>query len=547
MFSNKGKSWRTELSEIRERFGEEPGFELRAIEDYIYYNFDNQNEIIKNSSAEVVSNIKESTQSICGTLENGFNTIAEINALGFLNINESLEDINMTLNWGFSQIIEHQKISISILKNIAELLKVPDIQKERQYFIEQGLKFYKQASQDYSFYNDALLNFKKAEQIEPTDYFVLQKIGLIHLFSLDHLDIDNAINYFQKSIRYAIGDNSDHLNELLQRGAENDVENINRIVDVKTVKGYSHSHLAKCYYIKKDYENAIKHSSVVTEILTVDNEKIYNHVKYLCAGNKVKLALDALENLNGGLDSFPATSVFMRKDLDIISHSEIVTYFKHKSNEKYELLEFNYNELIGIDCNSEILKQNRVFIKNLLKKNTYLDCYYGIQFLNTSFVYNYPFSFEFTQSELGLPEIKTISKKEYLLTHLKKERFYNNSKEDIIYLLELNDKLEQSKKTLQQVEKKELSGIVALMCTVQGFLVFFIALFIWVGFSDYDVIIDDMALFVVLSILAVWLFGLGSYIDQELKIKSTKDKICELEFSIRGGIEKLKERMNANF
>lgn len=153
--------------------------------------------------------IENSTSQICGTLEIGFKQITnELEGVNWrLNeINEKLYDLHSMLDWKTDLIIEEQKITNFYLGNIARLLKIPDSQKQRSYYVEQGVTYLKNAFEEGSksdFYDDALDEFSKAKNIEEKDYFCLHKLGLIFLNSKKHLNVQVADGYFKASARYA--------------------------------------------------------------------------------------------------------------------------------------------------------------------------------------------------------------------------------------------------------------------------------------------------------------------------------------------------------
>jgi hypothetical protein len=91
--------------------------------------------------------------------------------------------------------IEQQRISNFILQNIAELLRVPDSEKERQHNIELGMKFYINAKNDPDLFVDALEEFLQAEAMMKQDYFVLHRIGCIYLYVEKFVDPSKARDY----------------------------------------------------------------------------------------------------------------------------------------------------------------------------------------------------------------------------------------------------------------------------------------------------------------------------------------------------------------
>ena len=82
-----------------------------------------------NMQQNVVDSIKRNTAMVCGTLDAGFSALAE-----------DIATLGRAIDWGFSVLIHEQRVSNLLAQNIAKLLRIPDMQKERQYHIEQGFK-----------------------------------------------------------------------------------------------------------------------------------------------------------------------------------------------------------------------------------------------------------------------------------------------------------------------------------------------------------------------------------------------------------------------
>ena len=121
-------------------------------------------------------------------------------------IGYQLNDVNRGLdflNRRTDLVIEQQKISIMLQKDIVELLKIPDSEKERQKAITLGIKFFVNASKDTDLFDDALEEFLKAESMGKQDYFVLHRIGCIYLFTEKHLDVPRALDYFLRAGKYS--------------------------------------------------------------------------------------------------------------------------------------------------------------------------------------------------------------------------------------------------------------------------------------------------------------------------------------------------------
>lgn len=150
-------------------------------------------ETIGNMSEELTSSINQGVANICGTLDHGFDILSN-----------DIQTLGRSLNFGLSLIHEQQIINNLLLENTAELLRVPDIQKDRIYHLEQGLKHLKNALIDNDLYEYALDNLSKAESIEKTDHVVLHHIGMIYLYSKKKLDPSKAEKYFRLAAKFSI-------------------------------------------------------------------------------------------------------------------------------------------------------------------------------------------------------------------------------------------------------------------------------------------------------------------------------------------------------
>ena len=99
--------------------------------------------------------------------------------------------------------IDEARTSNLLQENVAELLRIPDSEKQRQHRIEMGLKFLKNALKDEYLYRDALIELLEAEKLMPSDYFVLHRIGMIYLYVLALGDLAKAVDYFSRAGKYA--------------------------------------------------------------------------------------------------------------------------------------------------------------------------------------------------------------------------------------------------------------------------------------------------------------------------------------------------------
>jgi len=130
-------------------------------------------------------------------------------------INSSIENFSLMLDWRLSELIDQQRITNLLQENIALLLRVPDFQKERQYYIEQGFKHYKNAALDDDLYKDSIENLLEAEKREATDYVVLHRIAMIYLYAPKLLDLIKAEDYFRRAAKYAVVESSPNAQQTL--------------------------------------------------------------------------------------------------------------------------------------------------------------------------------------------------------------------------------------------------------------------------------------------------------------------------------------------
>ena len=155
------------------------------------YGADTVGKYINEATKEQVHAINQVGQAIGRGMNVLSNQMSDVNdTLGFLNRNMDIQ-------------IEQQKLSNLLLQNIAELLRVPDSEKERQHSIELGIKFFVNAEKDSDLYADALEELLKAESLMKQDYFVLHRIGCIYLYVEKYINPEKALDYFVKAAKYA--------------------------------------------------------------------------------------------------------------------------------------------------------------------------------------------------------------------------------------------------------------------------------------------------------------------------------------------------------
>ncbi len=155
---------------------------------------------IESASEDQANAMREATEIVSGTLEDGFRQLSEhVDSVG-----ADVREVGALLDWKMTLMLEEQRMTNLLSENIVLLLRISDFQKERQYYIDQGLKHLKNASIDQDLYNDALENLQRAEQLEKTDYVVLHYIGYIYLRGTPCIDFVKAEDYLKRAAKYAM-------------------------------------------------------------------------------------------------------------------------------------------------------------------------------------------------------------------------------------------------------------------------------------------------------------------------------------------------------
>jgi tetratricopeptide (TPR) repeat protein len=292
----------------------------RGAKNIINYQLFEARRAINKNAVEIKHEIENCTTQICGTLENGFKQISEEleNVNWRLNeLKEGITDLHAMLDWKTDLIIEEQKITNFYLGNIARLLKIPDSQKQRSYHVEQGVIYLKNAigeGSTSSFYDDAHDEFTKAKNIEEKDYFCLHKLGLIHLNSTKHLDIQAADSYFRASARYAKAIANVNTSNSSPPKYNEKIEPIltNEILIQEAASALNYA--SRCNYINGDLSEAIGLAKQAFELLPTNPEYGMQLAKCLSANGQESSATDILQKVIG-MDKYYAIKVLTDQDL----------------------------------------------------------------------------------------------------------------------------------------------------------------------------------------------------------------------------------------
>lgn len=304
--------------------------------------------ITSTNSVHVRETIQSAASVISSSLDNGFALMNQ----SMVAVNNNLQDIKcsignianniVVLNQNIAQYsigMQHQIQQVqNVLQSILSELRIPEFLRERRYHIEKGLEFLK-----VHYYEDALDEFSKAISIEKKDFLSWYYIGMIHLYSVNHLDIDKALDAFNQYTHYA---------SVLTKRHE--------LFDEALIM------IAECYYLKQNMDkayfalNRIQYNFNVTKI-KVDLLKM----KYLSASETVEHQREAVGILKTLMTKNPYVVMQVLEDYDIVSNTLIIQYLNEfRINTKKDIIEC----LTLCDSKKDILRDNIAYYDNIQNK-----------------------------------------------------------------------------------------------------------------------------------------------------------------------------------
>lgn len=359
---------------------------INNIEDIIQNQTKDYKEMFEHTSQQQINAIQQSTFDMCESLESGFDLLSEHLQEISYGIGELRSEVNAMasmLDWKLSLFIEQQKITNLLLGNIAVLLRIPDIQKERQYHIEQGIKFLKNAFFDVDFFEDALKNLLKAEIIESSDFFALHRIGLIYMYSPKHLDLSKAEEYFKKAAKYAVAETNigaSFTTNYLTGDTNKDLLTQAPTIDsIKLQAAESYMFAGRSCYIQGKFgeasELAEKSFSIVPNLV----EAGFTQVKALSANNNISEAVTVLETVIKKDRFFIIKTV---SDLDLIIKPEIKNVLEKLRQEAFDEASNLLNDCKENMIDESMAKDEINKIEKLINKKSFLHCKKAIDIMN---------------------------------------------------------------------------------------------------------------------------------------------------------------------
>jgi hypothetical protein len=327
--------------------------------------------------------MEKSAAVVCQTLEKGFQQVVEQldQANWRLNeINEGVGKLHAMLDWKTDIIIEQLYINNNYLRQISELLRIPDSQKQKALHIENGLKYLQNALQSLDnkrLFDEALDEFQLSLNIDRKDFFSLHRLGLIHFYSTNHLDLNKAFTYFTDAAFHAIVesniDNSQR-NYSLSRYPKGKESREFYLEEASNSLIYA----SRCCYLLNNLQVGIQKAEEAWKLTPKFPEAGFQLAKMYGAANQAAVAANVLEEVISVNQFYAVKAV---EDIDLISHSNVQA--------KLELMRdkaVNEAKALLIDCKNKMIKGSQAEpflndIQSLIKSNSYLDAIKSIEFI----------------------------------------------------------------------------------------------------------------------------------------------------------------------
>ena len=264
------------------------------------------------------------TSILCGTFSKG---------IEYLTKSYSLQ--NEDLYWKDSLKFDaalFANIIASDMDFITEQLKLEDnnIELLKSAFME----YYSLSESD----NKAASTLEKLhviEKLNPDNYFIQYKIGMIYFFSPSCLNLDKAELFFKKSIHNSMSRHSSLAIQLTKHTLPSsiDIKNINDLVRYHTAETYYRFSILN--YVKGELDKAFKNALKVSTINPEHKNSLYLQAKILAAQNKISETQDILSQLS---ESTPIYSVKTAFDFDFCINNKLAEYFNEMSKIQYSML-----------------------------------------------------------------------------------------------------------------------------------------------------------------------------------------------------------------
>jgi tetratricopeptide (TPR) repeat protein len=299
------------------------------------------------------------------------NKLGEAIGLGMDVLSGQLREISSELtflNKNVDILIEQNKLSNLLLQNIAELLRVPDSEKERQHSIELGIKFFVNARKDADLYQDALEQLCKAELLMKQDYFVLHRIGCIYLYVKEYINPEKALDYFIRAAKYASVESDPKairlINALADKSSNPNSQSNSDINKIKHLAAESYEKAAFAAYVLGKNDDAVHFQSKAFNLnSTAQNRFILS--KYHIRNQNIS---SAVENLDKAIEELPELTLAVFREIDLMNEPKVLDLIEDKNRIIDEKISELINEWAQLPTNKSSVSVKKL---EMLKNEKY--------------------------------------------------------------------------------------------------------------------------------------------------------------------------------
>ena len=213
-------------------------------------------------------------------------------------VNNSINDLASKVDMRMRAVTEQMSLVNTGIDKLAEIMMIPDFEKERLHYYSEGLKYLGQSFGNVKRYVDALEFFKKAAGLNKRDFLVQHEIGKIHLYNSSTLDIGVAIKSLLVSFEYAKDEAPNVGSEVAQ-------------------------HLAFANYLNGELKNAIKYGKLSFEL---DNTRL--EALYICGEAQIVLGdiKTGIETLNTLINIDSSYLGLIKSNSNIYEVAEVIDF-----------------------------------------------------------------------------------------------------------------------------------------------------------------------------------------------------------------------------
>jgi len=238
----------------------------------------------------------------------------------------------LMLDWRSTLWIEKVRIKNILEKPIAQQLEAYSDNAELLKKYEQALTTYQNANSDEE-YGEALRQLIALSQLDETDYFLKQRIGILYLYHSAHFNSEEAENYFNSAAEHIQTNTarfSKHVYACLSGVEEKQqilLYDFSDIVELIAAENYFHAGVA-CY-ARADFLKAYEYARKATALNFNFQEASFLVAKSLVRLGQVKEALPIVKELIFAERFYAIKSVF---DADFYGEDNIEAEFSDIMN-----------------------------------------------------------------------------------------------------------------------------------------------------------------------------------------------------------------------